>query len=266
MSRKPNRLITLLTDFGLEDPFVGMMKGVMTGIYRRLQFVDLTHAVPPQDIERGSFLLSTAYSSFPAGTIHLAVVDPGVGSARRAVAIRIREGFLIGPDNGLFSGVLARSPALEVRELSEPRFWRSKSPSGTFHGRDIFAPVAAHLASGTGFQHFGRELAPETLVKHPNPEWRPVADGAEGVIQSLDHFGNCITSIPASCMLAGGMWSVQIGGQTARAVAAYSQAEPGTLVALAGSHGFIEVAVVHGHAASALGAAIGDPVRLLAVP
>ena len=172
MPRRPNRIVTLLTDFGLEDPFVGVMKGVMAGICRRLQFIDLTHAVPPQNIERASFLLATSFGSFPTGTIHLAVVDPGVGTHRRAVAIRLREGFLVGPDNGLFTGVLARSTPLEVRELSESRFWRTRTPSATFHGRDIFAPVAAHLAAGTAFHRFGPECAPETLIRLPLRESR----------------------------------------------------------------------------------------------
>ncbi len=266
MPRRPNRIVTLLTDFGTDDPFVGIMKGVMAGICRRLQFIDLTHAVPPQNISRASFLLSTSFAMFPHGTIHLAIVDPGVGGSRRAVAIRIREGFLIGPDNGLFSGVLVHSPALEVRELSESKFWRTRTPSATFHGRDIFAPAAAHLAAGTAFQRIGREIDATSLVCLPQPGWHAIEDGAAGVIQDIDRFGNCITSIPASCVPASGSWSMQTGPTTVPGVATYAAAAPETLIALVGSHGFVELAAANGHAAKQIGARVGQSVRLVRHP
>lgn len=262
MPHRPNRVITLLTDFGTEDPFVGIMKGVMAGICRRLQFIDLTHAVPPQNISRASFLLMTSYAHFPRGTIHLAVVDPGVGGSRRAIAVRLREGFLVGPDNGLFSGVLARSPALEVRELSEPKFWRTRTPSATFHGRDIFAPAAAHLAAGTAFHRLGREIDPVTLIRLPQPGFHQVENGSAGVIQDIDRFGNCITSIPASCVPASSQWSVRIGQLVVPGVTTYAAAAPETLIALIGSHGFVEIAAVNGNAARQTAAVIGQSVRL----
>ncbi|HNV68341.1 MAG TPA: SAM-dependent chlorinase/fluorinase [Candidatus Ozemobacteraceae bacterium] len=265
MPRKPNRVITLLTDFGLEDPFVGVMKGVMAGICRRLQFIDLTHAVPPQNIARASFLLATSFAVFPSGTIHLAIVDPGVGGSRRAVAIRIHEGFLIGPDNGLFSGVLARSPALEVRELSEPRFWRTRTPSATFHGRDVFAPAAAHLASGMALSRLGREVDAASLTLLPQAGWKTAENGAQGVVQDIDRFGNLITSIPASLIPVAGSWTVQVGAVTANGAATYASAAPGSLIALCGSHGYVEVASVNGNAATQTAAAVGTAVRLVYV-
>ncbi len=143
--------ISLLTDFGLQDPYVGIMKGVIHTLSPQAQLIDLSHGIPPQDVAAARFALMTAYPYLPSGTIHLAVVDPGVGSSRRAVAIQTETGFLVGPDNGLFSGVLAQTPALAAVELNRPRYWRTPSPSRTFHGRDIFAPTAAHLGQRDPF-------------------------------------------------------------------------------------------------------------------
>jgi S-adenosylmethionine hydrolase len=151
-----NKLITLLSDFGLSDVYVGVMKGVIAQINPALTVVDLTHQIPPQNIAAGRFSLMNAYPYFPGGTVHIAVVDPGVGSRRRGVAIQLDAGFLVGPDNGLFSGVLSENPVVAAVELTNPQYWRTLSPSTTFHGRDIFAAVGAHLASGISDRTVGR--------------------------------------------------------------------------------------------------------------
>ncbi|MHC5725640.1 MAG: SAM-dependent chlorinase/fluorinase, partial [Nostoc sp.] len=141
-------LVTLLSDFGDRDVYVGIMKGIIAQINRRLTVVDLTHQIPPQDIAAARFCLMNAYPYFPVGTVHVAVVDPGVGSKRRAIAVEFAQGFLVGPDNGIFSGVLSQSPAIAAVELTNLNYRRTPQPSKTFHGRDIFAPIAANLASG----------------------------------------------------------------------------------------------------------------------
>ncbi len=155
-----NRLVTLLTDFGLSDVYVGVMKGVITQINPRLRVVDLTHQIPPQNITAARFSLMNAYPYFPKGTVHVAVVDPGVGSHRRAIAIQLDSGFLVGPDNGLFSGVLSQTKVIAVVELTNPEYWQTSAPSQTFHGRDIFAPVGAHLASGVPLKQLGETIDP----------------------------------------------------------------------------------------------------------
>ena len=172
------RVITLLTDFGLEDGYVAAMKGVIAAIAPDARLVDVTHLVPPQDVASGRFRLLTVVPYFPPGTIHLAVVDPGVGTARRAVAIRSASGScFVGPDNGLLLGALETDRPAAAVELSEPRFWRTPTPSATFHGRDVFAPVAAHLARGVDLGALGPSIAPETLVRLALAEFKcfPVA-------------------------------------------------------------------------------------------
>uniref|UniRef100_A0A8J7AHF3 SAM-dependent chlorinase/fluorinase n=1 Tax=Desmonostoc muscorum LEGE 12446 TaxID=1828758 RepID=A0A8J7AHF3_DESMC len=141
------------------------IKGVICQINSEIPIVDLTHQIPPQDIASARFCLMNAYPYFPSGTVHLAVVDPGVGSFRRAIAIEFAKGFLIGPDNGIFSGVLSQSPAIQVIELTNPDYWLTDKPSKTFHDQDIFAPAAAHIATGIPLQKLGKEINAETLVK-----------------------------------------------------------------------------------------------------
>ena len=257
------RIITLLTDFGLEDGYVAAMKGVMATLAPEARLVDLTHLVPPQDVASGRFRLLTIAPYFPPGTIHLAVVDPGVGTARRAVAIRSASGScFVGPDNGLLLGALETDPPVMAVELSEPRFWRTPTPSATFHGRDVFAPVAAHLARGVDLEEVGRTIAPETLVRLDLGRWRMLPDGAEGTIQAMDRFGNLISSIPGSVLAGHASWTASIRGRTVAGLRTYGEVPSGEPLALVGSHGFVEVAVHRGDARSALRAAIGDPVQI----
>lgn len=257
-----NRLLTLLTDFGLSDVYVGVMKGVIVQINPHLTVVDLTHEIPAQDIAAARFCLMDAFPYFPEGTVHVAVVDPGVGSSRRAIAVETAAGFLVGPDNGLFSGVLSQHPAIAAVELTNPDWWRTPTPSSTFHARDIFAPAAAHLASGVPLQHLGRAIEKATLVEFPTDECIQTETGAEGCIQYIDRFGNSVTNIPGS-LVVGKVWSAVVAGLTLPSHNTYSDSPSGTAIALVGSHGWVEIAVSGGNARSQLGVTLGTKVRIL---
>ena len=254
-----NRIITLLSDFGLSDVYVGVMKGVIAQINPALTVVDLTHQIPPQNIAAARFSLMNAYPYFPTGTVHVAVVDPGVGSHRRGIALQLDSGFLVGPDNGLFSGVLNQNPVVEAVELTNPKYWRTLTPSTTFHGRDIFASAGAHLASGVPLEQLGEVIDPETLVQLAIPERTPTATGVAGCIQYVDHFGNLITNIPAADV-QGKTWSVAVGDSPTETLRdriipgsqTYSDRPLGEVVALVGSHGWVEIAVNGGSAQSEL--------------
>jgi S-adenosylmethionine hydrolase len=257
------RIITLLTDFGLEDGYVAAMKGVIAGIAPDADVVDVTHLIPPQDVASGRFRLLTVAPWFPPGTIHLAVVDPGVGTKRRAVAVRSSGGaLLVGPDNGLLLGALEADPAVAAVELGEPRFWRTAEPSATFHGRDVFAPVAAHLARGVALELLGPAVSPDSLVKLELPAWRPVPGGADGAVQAVDGFGNLISNVPGTVLSGHGAWSVSIAGRTVTGRRTYGEVLPGEALALVGSHGFVEIAMCQGRARDALGASTGIAVAV----
>lgn len=255
------RLLTLLSDFGLSDVYVGVMKGAIAQVNCSLTVVDLTHQVPPQNLLAARFCLMNAYPYFPEGTVHVAVVDPGVGSSRRAIAVEFAAGFLVGPDNGLFSGVLTQSPAIAAVELTNPNYWRTPQPSTTFHGRDIFAPVGATLASGTPLNQLGRAIALNTLVQLSIPECTRTNSGVVGCIQYIDHFGNLVTNIPAACV-QGQRWSVVAAGLTILGCQTYSDGIRGA-IALIGSHGWVEIAVNGGNAQAQLQLDWGAKVELL---
>ncbi|HEY9852635.1 MAG TPA: SAM-dependent chlorinase/fluorinase [Leptolyngbyaceae cyanobacterium] len=257
-----NKIITLLTDFGLRDVYVGVMKGVIAQINPSLNVIDLTHEIPPQSIAAGRFCLMSAYSYFPEGTVHIAVVDPGVGSSRRGVAIAFAAGFLVGPDNGLFSGILNQSSAIAAVELTNPQYWRTPTPSNTFHGRDIFAPVGAHLASGVALAELGKPIDPATLVQFPIRECTETEDGLIGVIQYVDRFGNLITNIPGN-LVQGKNWFIEISDFTISGNTTYSDREVGSLLALVASHGWVEIAVNNGNAQSILQVDWGSEVKVL---
>lgn len=254
-------MLTLLSDFGSIDAYVGVMKGVIAQINPHLTVVDLTHEIPPQNIGAARFCLMSAYPYFPVGTTHVAVVDPGVGSDRRAIAIELKDGFLVGPDNGLFSGVLSQANALAAVELTNPKYWRTTQPSATFHGRDIFAPVSAHIANGVPLEELGAAIALESLVHLPIPECIPTDLGVVGFIQYIDRFGNLITNIP-STYVVGKAWSVTVGMATIPNKSTYSAGEPGSLMALIGSHNWIEIVVNRGNAQSQLQMNLGDLVKI----
>lgn len=257
-----NRIITLLTDFGLSDVYVGVMKGVIAQINPALTVVDLTHQIPPQNIAAARFNLMNAYPYFPGGTVHIAVVDPGVGSHRRAIALQLDVGFLVGPDNGLFSGVLNQNRVIKAVELTNPNYWRTPTPSTTFHGRDIFVTAGAHLASGVPLEQLGEVIDPKTLVQLTIPERALTVDGVAGCIQYIDHFGNLITNIPA-IDVQGKTWSVAVGDQVILSSQTYSDLPLGEVVALIGSHGWVEIAVNGGSARSQLQLDWGDTVQVV---
>jgi S-adenosylmethionine hydrolase len=262
MISKDRRLVTLLSDFGLQDVYVGVMKGVIAQVNPNLVVIDLTHQIPPQNLAVARFSLISAYPYFPKGTVHVAVVDPGVGSARRAIALQIAEGFLVGPDNGLFSGILSQSPAIAAVELTNPQYWNSPRPSVTFHGRDIFAPVAAHLASGVSFEAFGPAIAPESLVQLSVPDCTPTDSGVSGIVQAIDHYGNLITNIPGT-YVEEKSWTVEIGERIVPGGRTYSDGSPKELIGLIGSHGWIEIAINGGNAQSHLQQECKGPVKVV---
>ncbi|NEP51214.1 MAG: SAM-dependent chlorinase/fluorinase, partial [Moorea sp. SIO3C2] len=249
------------SDFGLQDVYVGVMKGVIAQVNPTLTIVDLTHQIPAQNLTAARFNLINAYPYFPAGTVHVAVVDPGVGSQRRAVAIQLSQGFLVGPDNGLFSGVLEQYPVMAAVELSNSAYWRTINPSTTFHGRDIFASVGAHLASGLAIESLGEVIEPKTLVRLDIPTKTLTDDGIIGSIQYVDHFGNLITNIPGA-EVDGKIWSVKISDRIIPHTQTYSNCPLGEYVALIGSHGWVEIAVNGGSAKSQLEMDWGDTVEV----
>ncbi|MGQ9522072.1 MAG: SAM hydrolase/SAM-dependent halogenase family protein [Anaerolineae bacterium] len=273
-------ILTLLTDFGTEGEYVGVMKGVILSIAPDVRLVDLSHQIPPQDIRRAAFLLMNAIPYFPPDTVHLCVVDPGVGTERRPVAIRTPVGMFVGPDNGLFSWALARIPEWIAVEIREPAY-RLPQVSSTFHGRDIFAPAAAFLAAGVPLEKLGPRV--EGLVWLPPPRLEIGDLTAEGEILYADHFGNLVTSIgylewgedalalaPAfgpqgdGRRFSAGAASVLVGNAELHGIRrTYGEAAMGEPLALVGSNGFLEIAVRQGSAAAALGAGPGAPVTLL---
>jgi S-adenosyl-L-methionine hydrolase (adenosine-forming) len=268
-------LITLTTDFGLADPFVGVLKGVIAGIAPAARVVDLTHAVPAQDVAAGAFHLASAYAYFPPGTIHLAIVDPAVGSARRAVAVAAGGCYWVAPDNGLLGYALAALAAaghLQGRwqdgqwqlgddaravVLTEPRYWLP-DVSRTFHGRDVFAPVAAHLARGVALDALGSPTPSLAALALPPPE--PTADGWQGIVLHVDHFGNLVTNLPAA-LLGAGDWQIEIAGQQIAGLSPFYAAMP-PLGALLGSAGYLEIAAPNANAAARLGVGVGARVTV----
>ena len=257
-----NKIITLLTDFGLSDVYVGVMKGVIAQVNPTLTVIDLTHQIPPQNIAAARFNLMNAVPYFPTGTVHIAVVDPGVGSQRRGIAVQLDAGFLVGPDNGLFSGVLKHNSIVKAVELTNPQYWYTPSPSKTFHGRDIFAAVGAHLASGVLIEDLGDVINPETLVKLTIE--KPILSDSNimGYIQYIDHFGNLITNILAN-HVQGKNWSIVVGNNQILGGQTYSCGKIGEVVALISSEGWVEIAVNGGSAQSQLQLNWGDKVQVV---
>ncbi|MBV6623686.1 MAG: SAM-dependent chlorinase/fluorinase [Rivularia sp. (in: Bacteria)] len=254
-------LVTLLSDFGISDEYVAVMKGAIAQINPMLRVIDITHQIPSQNIEKARFCLMNAFAYFPQGTVHVAVVDPGVGGKRRAVAVELLQGFLVAPDNGLLSGVLSQNSAIAAVELTNPKYWLTSNPSITFHGRDIFAPVGAHLANGVCLNELGREIDLESLVKLNLPNCYQQDDFILGCIQYIDNFGNLVTNIPQS-YVEGSSWSLEIKENIIKSQKTYSDANEGELIALIGSHGWVEIAVNCGSAQLRLGVDNGAQVRI----
>jgi S-adenosylmethionine hydrolase len=285
MNTRP--IITLTTDFGVADGYVGTMKGVILDIAPHAQLVDITHEITPQDVRQTAYVLYTATPFFPPHTVHLVVVDPGVGSARRPIAVRSAWGTFVGPDNGVFSYVMAAAVAdgestqIEaVVELANPRY-RLLQVSHTFHGRDIFAPAAAHLAAGVPIDQLGPAVPDPVTLPLPRLEVSP--NVVRGEVLHADHFGNVITSI-GRLLWSGDELSLEPvfrgrSGQKARFQAdqahvmaggreiprlhrTYADVKPGEVLALVGSEGHVEIAVREGSGADRLNLRPGDPVEL----
>jgi S-adenosylmethionine hydrolase len=260
MSNSP--LITLTTDFGYTSPYVAVMKGVILSINPTATIVDLTHAIRSQDLRHANYYLRIAIPYFPPGTIHVCVVDPGVGSERAGLFVETDGQRLVGPDNGIFTGVMqkAKKP-ITVRRLADQRYWRPRV-SNTFHGRDIFAPVAAHLSLGIDPTTLGPELAEPIAL--PSPSAVTFGKRWQGEVQFVDDFGNLITNIP-TCKLKSLPVKVSVAGspqEVLRWVRTYSDGTTGELVSLFSSDGFFEIAEVNGNAARRLGIAAGAMVEL----
>lgn len=257
-------IITLLTDFGNRDGFVGTMKGVIWQICPQAQIADISHQIAPQNITEGAIALWRAVRFFPAGTVHIAVIDPGVGTGRRAMAAQIGSQFFVGPDNGLFTPLVedAQKAGAETRfvELDQPRYWLQQV-SRTFHGRDIFAPVGAHLASGVALEELGTPFTDPVLL----PLSKPVktADGYKAHIAVVDAFGNLTTDLLWT-EVAGRELLISTKDKVIHGLSpSYGHHQPGELIALVDSENYIEIAVVNGSAAKALGARVGDSVEVL---
>ena len=254
--------MALLSDFGHCDVYVSVMKGVIAQINSQIRVVDLTHQIPPQNKAAARFCLMNAYPYFPVGTVYVAVVDPGVGGRRKAIAVEFAQGYLVGPDNGIFSGVLSQTPAINAVELTNPQYWRTREPSKTFHGRDIFAPVGAHLSSGIPLQRLGRQINPAGLVQLDMAECSPTSSGVTGSIQYIDHFGNLISNIPGK-YIQGKNWCVQASGLTIPGCVTYGDVKVGEVAALVGSHGWVEIAINGGNASSQLQMNWQDELQVL---
>ncbi|HEU5315374.1 MAG TPA: SAM-dependent chlorinase/fluorinase [Chloroflexota bacterium] len=246
------RVITLLTDFGSSDTYVGVMKGVILGIAPAARIVDLTHDVPPHDVRSGAFQLLVAHRYFPAGTIHVAIVDPGVGTQRAIVAVQAGPTSFVGPDNGVLRWAVddAGGPSTAVRV--EVARYRLPELSTTFHGRDVMAPAAAHLAAGVALESLGPPV--RELQGDPFPQ----PDGSRGVVIHVDRFGNCVTNFRA-----GDAGTLEVLGRRLARVRAYADATGNEPVVIGASAGFLEIAVNGGSAAARLGIGVNTPVRLV---
>ena len=258
-------LITLTTDFGYDDPYVGIMKGVILGIDPQVRIVDLSHGVPAQDIMAAALLLRHSLPYFPRGTIHIAVVDPGVGSARRPLLVEADRNYFIGPDNGVLSLALERRRPTRIIHLSNPNYYL-RPTSATFHGRDIFAPVAAYLSLGIAPEAFGETIS--DWVELPWPAILKTETTLEGEIVYIDGFGNLFTNIRAHDLeeLSGRPLRITVRALSIRGLASnYAAVEPGKYVALINSWGLLEIAIYKESAKRRSGAIVGDKVKVALV-
>jgi S-adenosylmethionine hydrolase len=264
-------IITLLTDFGSRDTYVGQMKGAILAIAPAARLVDMTHELPAGDILAGSLAWMDSVAAFPPGTIHVGVVDPGVGGERRGIAAEIGPWRFVFPDNGLATALLQSHTLHRAVELDEPRYWRP-AVSPVFHGRDIFGPVAAHWAAGVALEEFGPALA-SPLVEWELP--RPVIENGviRGCVLTSDRFGNLRTNIPGKEIVAAASsrrctsetplppWTVEIGSVKINGISSYFAETPtGQFCAVIGSHGHLEIAMNQGNAQLKLNALRGTPV------
>jgi S-adenosyl-L-methionine hydrolase (adenosine-forming) len=250
-------IVALLTDYGLQDPYAGLLKGALLSVNPRARIVDLTHEVPPQEIREGSRILAAALPYFPRGTLFVAVVDPGVGTRRAILGVETDRHFFLAPDNGLL-GFLNRG-ARRIVHVKESKYF-FKPVSQTFHGRDVFAPVAGHLSRGIDLSKFGPPAKRMTSLEDAAP--RVAADGAlQGEVVSIDRFGNLITNIPADLLPKAPRVRITVGRRVVGALSrSYADVPKGDLLALVGSTGHLEISVNQGSASIAARIRRGDRV------
>jgi S-adenosyl-L-methionine hydrolase (adenosine-forming) len=256
-------VITLTTDFSLHDSYVGTMKGVILRIFPEARLVDISHQISPQDILEASLVLESGYRYFPVGTVHLVVVDPGVGGGRRPIIVMGSEHYFVGPDNGTFTRILEQDPEATVREITENKFLLPKV-SDTFHGRDIFAPVAAYLGRGIDPAEFGPLVGQSRRLEVPVPMiW---GDQIRGEVIHIDSFGNIVSNVSREQFeksVQKRRFRIWINGRTIdRINRTYEEGEQGRPLALFGSTDLLEIAVAGGRAERRIGAGKGDTVLI----
>lgn len=259
-----SQIITLTTDFGTQDYYVSAMKAVILGIIPEARLIDISNDIPPQDIMAGAWVLRNAAFLFPKGTVHLAVVDPGVGTSRRPLVVEIDGQFFVGPDNGLFS--LLAEKEYRAFEISNPKYMRADR-SNTFHGRDVFAPVAAHLLSGVSMECFGDPV--DELVSY---RWAiPINDeeGIQGMVLHIDHYGNLITNIPASFVKEvqdRGRFKIYVGSAIMNKISTtFGEVPDGEPAAIIGSSGMLEIIINKGNASEMLSVQKGASISVVSI-
>lgn len=258
------KIISLMTDFGLKDGNVGVMKGVILGIAPDVTIVDLSHHINPQNVPEAALILKRSIPYFPPGTIHVVVVDPGVGTTRRPIAASLGDQRIVGPDNGLITMALKQAQemgwSVKIVHTDNPEYWLPEV-SHVFHGRDIFAPVAAHLANDVPLQSLGKPIHDPVLLNLPQPE--RTEKGWRGEVIHIDYFGNVSTNIRLEHLGKPAKLSTQLRKTTISGmVQTFGERPPGDLVVLYGSTGNLIISVVNGNAAQRLGAKVGDSVKV----
>jgi len=260
-------IITLTTDFGLNDHFVGTMKGVILNVVPEAEIVDISHAVQPFDVLDGALTIAQSYSYFPTATVHVVVVDPGVGTARRPIIASSEQHHFVAPDNGVLSLIYAREERMHVRHVTSQHYFQ-QPVSNTFHGRDIFAPVAAYLAKRVDSEKFGEIV--DDYVRFNAPRPKPVdARTMRGVVLKVDRFGNLITNItpqdvPMLFQQNPPAFKIVVGKREIGEIkSAYSEGEPGEIFAILGSMGYVEISTNRGSAAQAIGVGKGTDVSIV---
>jgi S-adenosylmethionine hydrolase len=264
-----SRIVTFTTDFGLNDPFVGILHGVVLNIHRETTVVDVCHAVASYDVFDGAWTIAQSYRFFPPRTVHVVVVDPGVGSVRRPIIVETDDYIFVAPDNGVLSLIEARESKFTVRQITAERYFL-QPVSQTFHGRDIFAPVAAWLSKGVAPAEFGPEISDYTRLPLPKVE-RIAENSLRGVVLKVDKFGNLITNIsqqdaPALFGSVAATVSILVSGQTiTRICQSYAEGGEEEFFAIVGSSGYVEIAARQASAAEKLAAGVGTPVGVVVV-
>ncbi len=267
MAKGKHCLITLITDFGMEDGNVGVMKGVIYGINPSASIVDLSHDIAPQNIANAAYVLRRAYEYFPQGTIHVVVVDPGVGSERRVIAVQSGQAFFVTPDNGVLTYILQelakKGEKARIVNLNNPAYWLPQV-SNVFHGRDIFAPVAAHLSLGVEIGTLGQEIEDVVML---SPLLLDIRQGKiTGRVAHIDHFGNLLTNIPESDLISlGDELTIRVAGREIKRLSkTFAEGPTGELIGFIDSSGHLAIAVVNGSAQQLLKSLVGESVEATA--